>query len=135
MLALIRNIEWAEEQQTLSGCKDVFLGFSHILLNLIKQLLHLRLDLSVMLRTTFDGHLCNIISTTPVANHHVKGRRRRSFFAIAVDHDAVELWTAEEEALQLVGIAAVIEVYIPVRSEKFVECIVAQGMRVGALES
>ena len=127
---------FAVKQRTFSGRKDVvLLGFSHVLPNLLEQLLHLQLDFRVTLRTTFDGHVRNVISTTAVANHHVKGRRRRSFLAIACDCDTVEFWAAEEKALQLIGMSAVIEMYVSIRSEKCVEIIVAQGMRVGALKS
>ncbi len=71
--------------------------------------------------------------THAVPEHHIEGRRRAAFLFVARDGDAIEFGPAEEQALDLVGVAVVVEVDGLVGREERIELGVRQRVRVQCL--
>ena len=77
-----------------------------------------------------DRDLGDVVAAAAVADEHVERRRRAALLVVAVDRHAVEARPAEQQALQLVGVAVVVEVDAAVRCEEGVEVGVRQRVRV-----
>ena len=69
-------------------------------------------------RSTPDGSSSNMVTADPIAEHHVKRRRRRALLTVAFNGHALGAWTSEEEATQLSGVAVVVEVDKAVSGEE-----------------
>ena len=120
---------------TLSRREDELPRGLHIRVHLRQQVVHTALDGGIDLRRAPDRHLSDMVAAAVVANDHVERGSGGALLAITLDGDPVEFGAAEEEALQLVGVAAVVEVDVAVRGEEGVEGGVGEGVRVGAGEA
>lgn len=60
-----------------------------------QQLWHVQLDRLIPLRSAPNRRLCDIIPTTPVPDHHIKGRGRAALLAIALNTNPIQFWAAE----------------------------------------
>lgn len=115
------------------GAHDIAPHLRNLVSDIAQQGRHIERDSRVDLGATPDSCFGNVISADTVAQQHVEGRRRAALFIVALNGDSIQALPPEQETLDLVRVAVVVEVDGPVRGKEAVKLSRGKGVRVHSL--
>ena len=97
-----------------------------------QRLVQVEANLLVPLRAAPNRGLGDVIPAHAVQEHHIQRRGRAALLAIRGDAHTAQVGAAEQQALDLVAVAVVVEMYGAVAREEGVEVLVRERVRVSA---
>ena len=114
---------------------DVLRHLCQIVSNVGDRCVQVDTEMRIALGAGADRDLGDVVATAAVADEHVERGGRRALLVVAVDRHTVEARATKQQALQLVGVAVVVEVDVAMRRKEGVEVGVRQRVRVRAFQA
>lgn len=116
-----------------SSSHNIILRLRDLMSNIAQQARHIQRNLRVVLRSSLNGCLNDMISRDVVAQHHIKWCRGAALFLIALNANSIQSITSKQQTTNLIRVSVVVEVNQSIGREQRAELIICQRMRMQGL--